>query len=228
MRKNARLIVERLPVVKQLGRDDFITNIPMSKPARKLDPSLPEKVRVRMFRARWTSPAGEKVHEWFVTSLTDPKRFGPKQMATLYHQRWRIETSFEEFKIVFGADVLRSKTVNNIYKEFRAHVLAYQLVRRLIVEAAAKHRKNPTHISFLHAARWVISFCSRMSVAPAWKLPRMYQHLLDALASTEIAIRPGRLEPRALTREWKHYPHLRTTRSQWRNQRLKENKKCLS
>ncbi len=228
MRKNARLIVERLPVVRQLGRDDFITQIPMSNPARKLDPSLPEKVRVRMFRARWTSPAGEKVHEWFATSLTDPKRFGPKQMATLYHQRWRIETSFEEFKTVFGTDVLRSKTVDNVYKEFRAHVLAYQLVRHLIVEAAAKHRKNPTHISFLHAARWVISFCSRMSAAPAWKLPGMYQHLLDAIASTEINIRPGRLEPRALTREWKKYPHLRTSRSQWRTQRLKENKKCLS
>jgi hypothetical protein len=59
-----------------------------------------------------------------------------------------------------------------------------------------------------------------MAAAPAWALPIYYDRLLDAIAAGTIDVRPGRLEPRALTREWKHYPHLRLSRSEWRQQRL--------
>ncbi len=220
VRMNARLIVERLPVIQRLGRDDFITEIPVGKDAREEDPALPEKVRVRIFQARWETPAGERLAGWFVTSLEDRVRFSPKKLARLYHGRWQMETSYLEFKVLFHADVLRSKTVDNVEKEMAAHVLAYQLVRRLIVQAAAKHKKKPTEISFLNAARWVICFSALMSVAPIRKLPTMHGRLLDAIASTEIDVRPGRLEPRALTREWKHYPHLRMSRPEWRKRRL--------
>jgi hypothetical protein len=221
MRKNARLIVQRLPVVRRLGRDDFITLLPVDKPARRLDPSLPQTVRLRIFRATWTTPAGEKLSEWFVTSLLDAKRFKRRTLAKLYHQRWRIETSYLEFKQIFHADVLRSKTVANVEKEFAAHVLAYQLVRRLMVAAAVKHHRKPTGISLLGTARLVVRFSHHMAAAPASALPIYYQRLLDAIAANRVNVRPGRLEARALTREWKHYPHLRMTRSAWRNQRLR-------
>ena len=221
MRKNARLIVERLPVVRRLGRDDLIVDLPMNKPARRQDPTLPETVRVRVFRATWTTPAGEVLSEWFVTSLLDAKRFKKRTLAKLYHERWRIETSYLEFKQTFHADVLRSKTVANVEKEFAAHVLAYQLVRGLIVAAAARHDQKPTEISLLGAARLVVRFSHHMAAAPVAALPIYYERLLDAIAASRIDVRPGRLEPRALTREWKHYPHLRKTRSAWRNQRIR-------
>ena len=220
MRKNARLIVERLPVVKRLGKYDFITDLPVSKKARKLDPTLPETVRVRLFRATWKAPSGETITEWFVTSLLDAARFKRKTLARLYHERWRIETSYQEFKQTFHADVLRSKTVDNIEKEFAAHVLAYQLVRRLMAAAAGKHKVKPTQISLLNAARAVVRFSQHMAAAPTWALPIYYDRLLDAIAAGKIDVRPGRLEPRALTREWKHYPHLRLSRCEWRKQRL--------
>lgn len=228
MRKNARLIVENLPVVKRLGKNDFLTDIPMSKPARKVDPSLPKSVRVRIFRVRMSLPGGKHINDWFVTSLTDAKQFSPRKLACLYHLRWQIETSFLEFKVWFGADILRSKTVDNIYKEFAAHVLAYQLVRRLMAQAAKRHNKKPTEISFLNAARWVVSFSTRMSVMPVVRLPEMYDRLLEAIAWTEIDVRPHRLEPRAITREKKHYGRLKIPRQQWKKNFLKENQKCLS
>lgn len=224
MRKNARLIVERLPVVQRMGQYDFITDLAMSKPARRLDPTRPETVRVRLFRATWTTPAGEDLSEWFVTSLMDAKRFKRRTLAKLYHERWRIETSYLEFKQTFHADVLRSKTVANVEKELAAHVLAYQLVRQLIVAAAAKHRRKPTEISLLGAARLTVRFSHHMAAAPASALPIYYERLLDAIAACRIDIRPGRLEPRALTRDRQHYPFLhgpRTSRSAWRNQRLR-------
>lgn len=220
MRKHHRLIVSRLPVIERLGHNDFITEIPVSKPARKKDPSLPEKVRVRIFQAKWRSPAGEKISEWFVTSLEDCKKYKKRALAKLYHERWRIETSYLEFKKVFHGDVLRSKTVDNVYKELTAHVIAYQLVRLLICSAAEKHGKKPTEISFVNATRWVLCFSHRMSAAPVRMLFVLYERLLDAIASCDVDVRNGRLEPRALARERSKYPQLRKSRAEWRRKRV--------
>ena len=222
MRKNGRLLVEKHKIIKKLGPKDFVVEIPMSKVAAQNDPSLPGSVIVRIFKVSWMSPSGKRVREWFVTSLKDRDRFPSKTLARLYHERWRSETSYLEFKVFFHADVLRSKTVANIKKEFAMHVLAYQLLRKLVLEAAKKYKKRPVQISILHAARWVISFSARMNKAPGWKLPFIYQALLEAIASTEVDIRPGRSEPRAITREGKHYPRLKITRSEWRELYLKE------
>jgi len=219
-RKNARLKVDRLPLLKRLGKHDFITEIPMDKPARVKDLTLPEKVRVRIFKAAWRTPSGEKVTEWSVTSLQDARRFKPAQLAALYHKRWQVETSFLEFKQTFHADVLRSKTVGNIEKEFLAHILAYQLVRRVMVQAARKHHQKPCEISFTQATRWVLVFSALMRAAPTAHPPALYQCLLDTVAGALINVRPGRLEPRALRRERKHYPYLRMLRSLWRQRRL--------
>ena len=221
MRKNARLLVGRLPVIQRLGKNDFITDLPVSKPARRLDPTLPETVRVRLFRATWRTPAGERLSEWFVTSLADARRFKKRALAKLYHQRWRIETSYLEFKVVFHGDVLRSKTVAGVEKEINAHVLAYQLVRRLMAAAAGKHGLSPTEVSFLNAARAVVRYSQHMAAAPAWALPIHYDRLLDAIAAGRIDVRPGRLEPRLIAREKKHYTRLRQSRTQWRHQRLR-------
>lgn len=220
MRKNARLIVERLPVLKRLGRQDFITEIPMDKAARKKDPTLPPTVRVRIFKAHWRAPSGEWLSGWFVTSLKNARKFRPAKLAKLYHRRWQIETSYLEFKVTFHGAILRSKTVDNIHKEFLAHLLAYQLLRRMMLDAARKHHLQPTQISFLNAARWVLCFAAIMRGAPATMLPALYQDLLDAIALTIIDVRPGRLEPRALARECKHYLYVRIPRSLWRKRRL--------
>lgn len=219
-RKNARLNPDKAKIVDHLGHDDFIIELPVSKTARKKDPELPETIRVRLFKAAWRTPTGEKVTEWFVTSLMDPKVYTKRKLAILYHERWRIETSYLEFKQTFHADVLRSKKVDNVYKEFAAHVLAYQLVRRLMVAAADKHGKKPTELSFLNAARWTMSFSREMASAPALALPVLYERLLDAIASSEVEVRPGRIEPRAIARETKHYPRLKVSRAEWRRERL--------
>lgn len=221
-RKNARLDPDKAKVIDRLGRDDFIVELPMSKPARQKDPSLPDTVTVRLFRATWRSPTGERVTEWFVTSLMDSKRFTKRKLAILYHERWRIETSYAEFKQAFHSDVMRSKTTDNIYKEMAAHVLAYQLVRRLMAAAAAKYGKRPTALSFLNAARWTASFSHAMSSARTQDLPLLHERLLRAIAASDVDVRPGRIEPRAVARERKHYPSLRQPRAAWREARLRK------
>ena len=215
-RKNARLKVEKVKIVKKLGRKDWIVELPVSIPARKEDPALPATVTVRLFKAQWRAPSGARVTEWFVTSLMDPVEFPRKVLAALYHERWTIETSYREFKRVFHSDVLRSKTVGNVYKEMAGHVVAYQLVRGVMVDAARRRAKKPTAVSFVNAARWVLGFSRIMAYARVEELPRLYEIMLDVIAADEVDVRPGRMEPRAIRREWKHYPCLRMTRAEWR------------
>jgi len=63
----------------------------------------------------------------------------------------------------------------------------------------------------------VLSFSATLATASVLALPELYRAMLAEIASHVIPKRPGRLEPRSLTRERKHYPALRRqTRAQWR------------
>ena len=60
-----------------------------------------------------------------------------------------------------------------------------------------------------------------MSASPAWKLPWLFERLLDAMASTQVDVRSGRVEPRAVTRDLR-YPLLKGARAAWREQHRQE------
>jgi hypothetical protein len=85
-----------------------------------------------------------------------------------------------------------------------------------MVEAARKHDKKPTEISFINAVRWTLSFSRHMAASHVAALPEIYDRLLAAIAGTEVDVRPGRLDPRAVARETKHYLRLRESRAAWR------------
>jgi len=91
-----------------------------------------------------------------------------------------------------------------------------------IAAAAVKHGRKATELSFLNAARWTMSFSAEMASVPAWKLPGMHEALLAVIATSRVDVRPGRIEPRAVARECKHYPRLRQSRAAWRRKRLRK------
>jgi len=153
---------------------------------------------------------------WFVTSLLDPAAYPAKEIVELYARRRRIETLLGQFKVRLSADVLRSKTPDGVLKELAARMVALNVVRAIMLEAAAAHGQDPLTLSFAHALRAVLAFAPALATAPAWKLPAIYEAMLSEIAARRVPLRPGRLEPRAVRREKKHYPRLRVTREQWR------------
>ena len=76
-------------------------------------------------------------------------------MAALDHERWEIETAFDELKThLRGARiVLRSKRPDLVKQEFYGLLLAHFAVRGLMHEAAAKGDVDPDRLSFVHAVR---------------------------------------------------------------------------
>jgi hypothetical protein len=101
--------------------------------------------------------------------------------------------------------------------EVIARLAALNVVRSIILEAAAAAKmEDPLRISFVHTVRAIISFSAALSRVPLALVPEVYHAMLLEIAWHVNPERPGRLEPRAVCREHKHYPSLKMTRTQWR------------
>jgi hypothetical protein len=209
----------KMAKVKRLvcySSEDFLGRLNLGKLHRRKDPSLPAHMEVRFLRAVLRI-RGQRQTVWFVTSLLDPGRYPADQIIALYAWRWRIETLFREVKITLSADVLRSRSPEGIRKEIVARLTALNVVRTVMLEAAARAQiEDPLRISFVHAVRALLSFSPALGHAPLAAAPGIYHAMLIEIASHLNPERPGRLEPRAIRREHKHYPSLRITRALWK------------
>ena len=89
------------------------------------------------------------------TTLLDPATAPATELAALYHERWEVETAYDEVKthILGPGALLRSKTPELVLQEVHGLMLAHYAVRRLIHEAARKVDEDPDHLSFVHAVR---------------------------------------------------------------------------
>jgi hypothetical protein len=210
------LKIAKVKRVLRYTGDDFLGRLNINKLHRRKDPSLPTHIEVRFLKAVLRL-RGRRQTVWFTTSLLDPVRYPAEQIVALYAQRWRIETLFREVKITLSADVLRSQSPEGIRKEIVARLTALNVVRTLMLEAAATAQiEDPWRISFVHAVRAILSFSPALGHAPLAAVPSIYHALLIEIARHVNPDRPGRLEPRAVRRDHKNYPSLRITRAQWK------------
>jgi hypothetical protein len=215
-RVHQRLKIARIQRLVCYGPGDFIGRLNLGKLHRRRDPSLPTHIRVRFLRAALRI-RGRRQTVWFATSLLDPIRYPADEIIGRYAERWRIETLFRELKITLSTDVLRSQTPDGVRKEVLARLTALNVVRIVILEAAATaHVTDPLRISFIHAVRALLSFSSALGHVPLWAVPAVYRAMLTEVASHLNPDRRGRLEPRAVRRDHKNYLSLRTTRALWK------------
>ncbi len=216
-RVHQRLKISRVKRIHSYSAGDFIAELKIDKLYRKQDAALARTVRVRLIEIVIRS-RGKRQVTWLVTSLLDAQRYPATEIAALYGRRWRIETLLREVKVNLSADVLRSKTAEGIRKEIAARLIAVNIVRMIILQAAVEHNVDPLRISFTHATRAILAFAPALATEPFWKLPAIYKAMLAEIAAHLVPQRAGRNEPRAVRREQKHYPTLRTTRKAWRLQ----------
>ena len=88
-----------------------------------------------------------------ITNILDPAAAPALELAELYHERWEIETAFDEFKIHLRgrAVVLRSKTPDLVLQEFYGLLLAHFAIRGFMNEAAVSADVDSDSLSFTHA-----------------------------------------------------------------------------
>jgi hypothetical protein len=183
--------------------------------------AIPETLTMREFRCRIVRPGYRTQSIIVATTLLDAQQYPPEEIAHLYRLRWDAEINLRSLKTMMHMDVLRCQTPDMVRKEIWAHLLAYNLIRTVIAQAAARHGKDPRQISFTRAMRTLEAFRPTIAHVPREQLAALYEHMLTAIASHEIGNRPDRLEPRQRKRRPKPYKLMTKPRNQARKQEAK-------
>ena len=102
------------------------------------------------------------------TTILDPTKAPAEELAALYHERWEIESAFDELKTHLRGRqvVLRSKTPDLVRQEFYGLLLAHFAIRGLMHEAALKGEVDPDRLSFMHAVRVIRRKMARFASLP--------------------------------------------------------------
>jgi hypothetical protein len=159
-----------------------------------------------------------------VTTLLDAAEVAAAELAVLYRVRWQAELDLRALKQTLQMDILRCKTPEMVRKEVWAHLLAYNLIRGVMAEAATEGKLLPVQLSFTAALQLVRAFASLVWTADAEQLEDLRRRLRSALREHEVGDRPNRWEPRARKRRPKHYPFLNETRQKARKRM--ESRRC--
>ncbi len=213
---------------ERLGREDHIVRWPKPNSIRSLDRktynALPDFITVRETRIHVSQPGFRSRTVVVVTTFLDPEEITKEDLAGLYRARWNNELDLRSIKSTMQMDVLRCKTPELVRKEVWTHVLAYNLIRTIIAQAACKHQIEPRSISFKGAIQTLEAFQPVIAIQGQRETSvrmNLYQQLLDAIAVHRVANRPDRFEPRLRKRRPKHYAFLRKPRTEIKRQLAK-------
>lgn len=140
-----------------------------------------------------------------MTNILDPD-ITARELALHYHKRWDIEIAYDEIKTHQCATLrgqspttFRSKRPDLVGQELYGMLIMYNLVRLLIVRAAAAHSKDPRFISFLDALQHIIDAAPLMTAAPVEQRQPQFTYLLALIADCEIdRPRRQRINPRVV------------------------------
>ena len=201
-----------------LGIEDHVVTWP--KPARpdwmdeETYAQIPEELTVRELRLTVDQP-GFRVNELvLVTTMLDAVEYTKEEIGRLFLDRWNIELDFRSIKVVLQMDVLRCQTPEMVRKEIWMHLLAYNLIRGVMRDAAEAHEKRPRHLSFKGALQALSTFLPLLGLC--MPLASGCSALVSCIATHRVGNRPDRYEPRLVKRRPKTYKHLREPRANYK------------
>lgn len=208
---------------KRLGKNDrlFTWHKPWLKP-RYLPNSLwkliPDELPVRVLRFKLEVAGFRPESVTLVTTLVDAKAYPAEELARLYARRWRIELWFRDIKTSMGMERLSCQSPKMVHKELEMFLIAYNLIRALMVEAGAIYEVPVERISFKGTVDAARQYSVAIAQARSKKKQReLVSELLRVIACDQVPARPGRREPRAVKRRPKPYPLLNRPRRKFKD-----------
>ena len=212
---------------KRLGKEDHIVRWkrPLIRSLSWQDQKLlPEYLTVRECCIHIEQAGFRSESIVVVTTLLDAEEFTREDLGALYRARWNAELDLRSVKQTLQMDILRCRTPDLVRKEIWTHILAYNLIRTIMAQAATRHDIQPRTISFKGALQFLEEFQRLIDYQECrGRSHRMmlYQKLLDSIASQRVADRPDRFEPRLLKRRPKHFAFLRKPRHVIKSEMMK-------
>jgi hypothetical protein len=205
----------------RLGKDDHIVKWMKPRKPRSIDrkmyDALPEFLLVRECRIRIERPGFRVRCLVIATTLLNAEEYTKDDLAFAYRARWNEEIDLRSIKITMQMDLLRCKSPELVRKEIWTHVLAYNLIRTIMAQAASQFDIPPRSVSFKATIQILEAFQPVIAHQGHWGIQHrqeLYQQLLKAIATHRVADRPDRFEPRMTKRRPKNYDRLTKPRKE--------------
>jgi putative transposase len=205
---------------RRLGAGDHV--VAWTKPARPdwMDEStyarMPESIQVREVHVHVNHPGFRTESLVVVTTLTDAEEYTKDDIAELYHQRWLVELDIRAIKVTLGMDVLRCQSAEMVRREIWTCLLAYNLIRQTMLEAALKSERSPRQLSFTAALQKIAASWALLSMCDDAMRAQLIEVQLSDIAKNIVGDRPDRVEPRAIKRRPKPHKFLTEPRAEAR------------
>lgn len=145
-----------------------------------------------------------------VTTLLCPKQTTKADLQSLYRSRWQVELDLRNIKTTLGMERLSCRSPAMAVKELWVYLLAYNLIRLMMAQAALHAQCRPRQLSFKHSVQiWVAWTQHSNGIYHEDKLAGVFV----LIAQQQVGDRAGRIEPRAVKRRPRPYPLLTAPRA---------------
>lgn len=205
---------------KRLGpRDALFLWTKPTVPSKLLSPEqwaqVPETMLVRIIQLRIERPGFRTRELTIVTTLIDAQLYPAKEIVEVYFKRWRLEMCLDDLKTTLGMEKLNCRTPALVHKELLVFLIAHNLIRWIMCQAAKTAEVKLEQISFTGTLdgfrQWSLALVQVRGPGRLSKQKRLWRELLQTLAADLLPERPGRQEPRAVKKRSK-YPRLTKSR----------------
>jgi hypothetical protein len=150
---------------KKLGKKDHIVQwIKPVKPEwmdQEEYDNTKSEISIRELFVTTTREGFRSETRMLVTTFLDPAEVSKDDLNLLYSCRWWIELDLLALKTTLKMDILRGKSPEMVRKEIWVHILAYNMIRKIMAQAALMRNTKPRELSFKGALNIIKSFRER-------------------------------------------------------------------
>jgi hypothetical protein len=175
---------------------------------------LPEFLEVREVSILIRRPGFRDLRMMIVTTLLDAKRYSAKQLGQLYGLRWQAaEVNLRHLKTTLGMEMLSAKTPEMVRKDLWAHLLAYNLLRTVMLQTALSSEQLLSRLSLQGTRQQFVHTIGLLAIATQKIQQNLYRVLMDVVAKDLLPLRVFRSEPRVVKRRPKPFPRMNKPRA---------------
>ena len=190
---------------KKLGSKDhlIVINRPRSPPAwmsQETFDSMPETLTVRELNVKG---------KILITTLCCPVTATKEDLKNLYKSRWNIELDIRHIKTTMGMEALSCLSPDMAEKEIWVYLLAYNLIRLIMIESALLCNVIPRQLSFKHTIQLWLTYHQQTGAVNI----ELIKELLFLVGQLRVGNRTRRVEPRVIKRRPKAYSMMVKSRS---------------
>jgi hypothetical protein len=200
----------KIKTIRRLGPNDHLVELTATPQARQKHPELPKTLLARAvgYQRRGVAP------QTLLTSLLDPVAYPAAEIVEMYHERWELETAFDEIKThtLDREEALRSRAPARVRQEVWGLAIGYNLVRWEMERVANDTGIAPTQLSFRHSLMLIRNFWVTAWLASPGVLRKRLDSLQDDLVLLVLPQRRDRSYPRAVKIKMSGYPLKRKPR----------------